>query len=291
MARHRRPQKPLLLDLVPPVMALIFLGIFFVPGFKEMLGALFILVLWLVGLAVVGLIAWAIWRHTRKSPKQPIPPISAGNQPPIYRAAFGRVNLMEPASPYLVEGFWSRELLRKLEWKRFEEVVAAYSRELGYVAETTRVGADGGVDVHLFKGGQTDPIMIIQCKAWDAYKVSVKPVRELFGVMAADKVPNGAFFTTGEFTTEAEEWARDKNLDLVNGREFLTRIKSLSPAQQQALLDLATTGDYTTPTCPSCDVKMILRTATKGRSEGSNFWGCPNFSRGCKQTFKITRNA
>jgi restriction system protein len=147
------------------------------------------------------------------------------------------------------------------------------------------------VDVQLFQNGQTSPVMIIQCKAWDAYKVGVKPVRELYGVMAADKVPNGAFFTTGEFTAEAETWARDKTLDLVNGREFLTRIQSLSPAQQQTLLDLATAGDYTTPTCPSCDVKMVLRTAGKGRSEGNDFWGCPNFSRGCKQTFKITRNA
>ena len=207
-----------------------------------------------------------------------------------YRTEFGRTAVKETAAPYVVAEEWARELLSKLEWKRFEEVVAAYSRELGYEARTTHIGADGGVDVQLFKDGQTNPVMIIQCKAWDTYKVGIKPVRELYGVMAADKVPNGAFFTTGDFTTEAETWARDKNLDLVNGREFLARIKSLSPAQQQTLLDLAIAGDYTTPTCPSCDVKMILRTATKGRFEGNNFWGCPHYPH-CKQTFKIARGA
>jgi|ERR1035437_2394590 restriction system protein len=177
---------------------------------------------------------------------------------------------------------------RSLEWKRFEDVVAAYSRELGYEAKTTRIGADGGVDVQLFQNGQSQPVMIIQCKAWDAYKVGVKPVRELFGVMAADKVANGAFFTTGDFTAEAEDWARDKNIDLVNGREFISRIGQLPATTPQSLLRVATEGDFTTPTCPSCGIKMVVRVASKGRSEGNRFWGCPNFPRGCKQTFKIS---
>jgi restriction system protein len=138
--------------------------------------------------------------------------------------------------------------------------------------------------VQLFQNGQL--VMIIQCKAWDAYRVGVKPVRELFGVMAADKVANGAFFTTGEFSSEAEEWARDKNLDLVNGREFLNRIKQLTAEQQSSLLAIATAGDYTTPTCPSCGVKMVTRTASKGPSEGREFYGCRNYP-GCRQTFRI----
>jgi restriction system protein len=116
----------------------------------------------------------------------------------------------------------------------------------------------------------------------------VKPVRELFGVMAADIVANGAFFTTGDFTAEAEEWARDKNINLVNGQEFISTISQLPATSRQQLLKTAIDGDYTTPTCPSCGIKMVQRVAGKGRSEGSRFWGCPNFPRGCNQTFKIT---
>ncbi len=144
--------------------------------------------------------------------------------------------------------------------------------------------------MQLFQNESPQPVMIIQCKAWDAYKVGIKPVRELFGVMAADKVANGAFFTTGEFTSEAEEWARDKNLDLVDGQEFLSRINQLSPSAQDKLLAVATRGDYTTPTCPSCNVKMTLRTASKGANAGSEFWGCPRYPR-CKQTFRSSKVA
>jgi len=283
MGRYRR-KDPDWIDLIPPIGGLIALGLFFSPVFRQLLGALFFLVMVLGVLGVVGLIAWAIWRHTRKQPESEAP-TPVATPPATYRAASGRVNLMN--RPDESRPTWSQELLSELEWKRFEDVVAAYSMELGYEARTTRIGADGGVDVQLFQNGQSNPVMIIQCKAWDAYKVGVKPVRELFGVMAADKVANGAFFTTGEFTAEAEEWAREKTIDLVSGREFLARIRQLPAAAQEKLLTIATEGDYTTPTCPSCGVKMVQRTASKGRSEGSNFWGCRNYPR-CRQTFRMS---
>jgi len=38
----------------------------------------------------------------------------------------------------------------------------------------------------------------------------------------------------------------------------------------------ATAGDYTTPTCASCGVKMIVRTPKAG---GKAFWGCVNYPR------------
>jgi restriction system protein len=285
MPRYRRRKDPSLIEIVPSLGALLALGLFFSPAFRQLLGALFFLVLGLSILTVIGLIVWGIWKMTRGTPEteQFMPPMSGTPARPVPFAANGRVGLLEPPVQ-VYSPTWSQELLSQLEWKRFEDLVAAYSRELGYEAKTTRIGADGGVDVQLFQNGQL--VMIIQCKAWDAYRVGVKPVRELFGVMAADKVANGAFFTTGEFSSEAEEWARDKNLDLVNGREFLNRIKQLTAEQQSSLLAIATAGDYTTPTCPSCGVKMVTRTASKGPSEGREFYGCRNYP-GCRQTFRI----
>ncbi|MEO6992668.1 MAG: restriction endonuclease [Lacunisphaera sp.] len=271
MGRRRRRKEADLLDLIPPIGGLLALGLYFSPAFRQMLGGLFFLLLCFIGLVVVGLVIRAIWRHSVKKDPEPVIPS------------------VKVVTPYVEPITWSGELLSKLEWKRFEDVVAAYSGALGYEAKTTRIGADGGVDVQLFQNGQPDPFMIIQCKAWDAYKVGVKPVRELFGVMAADKVTNGAFFTTGEFTTEAHEWAKGKPLDLVDGREFLNRIGQLEPKLRDALLETATTGDYTTPTCPNCGVKMVSRTAGKGSNAGSTFWGCRNYPR-CRQTFKKSQS-
>lgn len=177
-------------------------------------------------------------------------------------------------------GEWSLELLRQIEWKRFEELVAAYLREAGYRVETIRCGADGGVDAKVYKGD--DLIAIAQCKAWNSRPVGVKPVRELLGVMAHQKVPAGLFFATGDFTSEAVAFGQDAPLTLVSGEELMKNIGALSVGIQERLLAVATVGEYRTPTCPSCGIKMVDR-----EGGGKHFWGCRNYPR-CRQTFPIT---
>jgi len=173
---------------------------------------------------------------------------------------------------------WSLDLLQLLEWKRFEEICAAYFEALGFRSRMGRAGPDGGVDIHLFQGDDAAACIIVQCKA--RRKVGVDKVRELFGVMAADGVAEGIFATTGVFTPDARAFADGKNLHLIDGADYLTKIAALPDDKQEALLRRATAGDFTTPTCASCGVKMVARTSG---SDGKRFWGCPNFPR-CRAT-------
>lgn len=183
---------------------------------------------------------------------------------------------------------WSIDLINTLEWKRFEELCLNYFIEKGYKAEVTRQGADGGVDINLFKDGfsLTKPFGVVQCKAWNAYKVGVKPVRELYGVMAAEGAPLGVFITSGDYTNEAREFSLDKHIKLMSGTELLKQITELPEASQTGLLEKITSGDYTTPSCPSCGIKMITRTTRKGSNVGKKFWGCRNYPK-CRNTLRI----
>ena len=182
---------------------------------------------------------------------------------------------------------WSLELLRKLEWRRFEEVCEAYFQTIGFRSEPTRFGADGGIDINLYAKGAATPSIAVQCKAWNAYPVGVKLIRELRGVMAEKGTAEGIFITTAAFTGEARTFAASQNITLIDGPNFIRMIDDLLPDQQKALLDLATRGDFRTPTCPSCGVKM---TARRSRKDGKPFWGCVNYPR-CKQTFFGAANA
>jgi restriction system protein len=205
------------------------------------------------------------------------PPTAHVGTPSAKRPPATEVDTRQPSRPLA----WSLELLQQIEWKRFEELVAAYLREAGYRVDTTRCGADGGVDAKVYKGD--DLIAIAQCKAWNSRPVGVKPVRELLGVMAHERVGSGLFFATGDFTAEAIAFAQANPLTLVTGRELLANIAK-QPAEAQArLLACATEGDYRTPTCPSCGIKMVERDGG-----GKRFWGCRNFPR-CRQTFSHTR--
>ena len=178
---------------------------------------------------------------------------------------------------------WTLKLIQDLEWKRFEELSVAYYLEKGIRAEATTLGADGGIDIKLYQDDSGKPSTIIQCKAWGT-NVGVKQIREFLGVMTHEKIAKGFYMTFGEYTNEAKETAIANKITLITGDMFLMMIKRLNAASQQKLLTLATEGDYKTPTCPKCGIKMKRRTGTKG-----DFWGCINYSKGCRQRLNLRK--
>ena len=117
----------------------------------------------------------------------------------------------------------------------------------------------------------------------------MKPVRELFGVMAAEQIGIGMFITSGSFTAEAEEFGKVR-MTLISGARFLEFIRRLPEDKQQRLLEVALEGDCRTPTCPQCDIMMVLRESKKGRSNGGQFWGCARYPR-CRQTLVYKSDA
>lgn len=172
-------------------------------------------------------------------------------------------------------------LVRSLEWRRFEQLVEGLFEGEGLDASRIRAGADGGVDLVLRQEPDGPVTGIVQCKTWTS-SVGVKPVRELFGVMAADGVAQGHFVCCGGYTREAVEWAKYKPMHLITGEELVVRLNQLPEEKRAALRAKVTSGDYTTPTCPSCDIKMIRRNGKNGE-----FYGCPNYPRGCRSTLNV----
>lgn len=173
---------------------------------------------------------------------------------------------------------WSLELLQSIEWKRFEELCEAVFNEINLVARNTVFGADGGIDIKLYDKNSPDTLVAIaQCKAWST-SVGVKEIREFYGVMVAAKINKAYFVTTSSFTKDAIKFSKTSEVTLINGKQLLKLITSRSPEKSAQLLKLATVGDYTTPTCPSCGLKMVTRTVS---NSGNQFWGCSSYPR-CK---------
>ena len=179
---------------------------------------------------------------------------------------------------------WSIELLKSLEWKRDEEIckeVLAIKENGRFNVSTTKMGADGGIDLKI-TDKKNNVVALGQCKAYNS-PVGVAFIRELYGVMASEKVTEGYFFTTSKFSNDAIEFANKNKITLINGNEQIKTIQSFKPEQQKHLFTLATNGDYTTPTCVNCDIKM-----TKKSSENGEFWGCLNYPR-CKNKLKVRK--
>lgn len=170
---------------------------------------------------------------------------------------------------------WSLDVINRIEWKRFEDVCCAFYREKGIRAETTALGPDGGVDIRLFQD-EADPARVtavVQCKAWNQ-AVGVKLVRELRGVMAHEKTEKAFFMAPNGYTEDARAFAQANRITLLDGKLILAMFERLPEVSRQRLLELATEGDWTTPTCPSCGAKMVKRESKRGR-----FWGCSTYPR------------
>ena len=171
-----------------------------------------------------------------------------------------------------------------IEWRRFEAVVERLFAQAGFETRSQSHGADGGVDVWLYsRHTPGKPVSVVQCKHWQGKRVGVDKIRELRGVMAAHDVKRGQFATTSTFTPEAEAFARENGINLLDIGRLLELVGKRTADQQRELLAVALEGEYWRPTCVNCGGKLVERTAREG---GRLFWGCPNFPR-CRTTMPM----
>ncbi|MEI6303875.1 MAG: restriction endonuclease [Betaproteobacteria bacterium] len=186
---------------------------------------------------------------------------------------------------------WSLALIQAVEWLRLEELAAAYFGQLGFRARMPAVGIDGGAegggDIQLYWEDAATPGIVVRCKAWRREPVGVEALRALLEAMGASNIAEGVFVASGGFTPEARAFCAGRNMHLIDGADLLAKIGQLADAQQQALLALATQGDFLTPSCPTCRIKMLFR---QGKAQDSGFWGCANFPR-CRNKLYSAREA
>ena len=170
----------------------------------------------------------------------------------------------------------SIESIRALSWQDFELLIAEAFRRQGYqVNENGGGGADGGIDLYIYRDGER---VLVQCKRWKVYKVGVDKVRELYGVMTAEGANRAILVTSGVYTDEAKKFASGKPLELIDGSQLSQMIPSnVNESSEQTLQ--CEIGTQATEPCPLRGSEMALKTARQGRHAGSQFWGCTMFGK------------
>ncbi len=168
--------------------------------------------------------------------------------------------------------------LHQLEWRCFEILVELFLNAEGVKAQRYSVGPDDGIDLIVREDNSefSQIVSIIQCKAWKTSSVGVSVVRELYGVMVAKNARNSYLFSITDFTEAAQQFAIGKSIKLVNSKQLILDFNKLERETGLSILKQVFSGDFTTPTCPSCDVKMVKR-----KSKYGEFWGCARFPK-CK---------
>lgn len=111
----------------------------------------------------------------------------------------------------------SKDHWNKMTGHAFEQAVANLFRNIGFTAEVSNRGGDGGIDIILQKEGRK---IAVQCKR---YKSSVGPhvIRDLWGTMNYLGFDEGCIVTTTGFTKGVTSFANEKNIFLIDLNDIL----------------------------------------------------------------------
>jgi hypothetical protein len=206
------------------------------------------------GLAVIGGIAFLVWRGRQRRLLLEVTTVS--NTPFASEAVAADTGAV-----------FTADLLAKLEWKRFEELVAAYYVKTGVIAVRTKTGPNSPVHLKISWKGESKPFACVQCHSNPIGLIRPGPLQELNTALTAADIRRGYVVTNGKFNVEARDFAEEKHFTLLPGDILLEKLNALPPPARTELLHQITQGDYSTASCPKCDARMV-------RSDDGG-WRCP----------------
>lgn len=99
--------------------------------------------------------------------------------------------------------------INSLSGIEFENICKNLIENMGFSVETTKASGDGGIDLIAYNH---EPVLsgkyIIQCKRYSG-SVGEPIIRDLYGVITAERANKGILMTTGFFTKSAIAFAED----------------------------------------------------------------------------------
>ena len=162
-----------------------------------------------LGLGLVGLLFWLVWRKWRSTPQG----APAGEMAMrISDAASGLPSQMELVT-------WPRS--------RLVALVAAFVEAEGYEAEVAPPTAE--CDLILRRAGNARPQLFILCAGSETGSVSARLVREFFATLTAAGLDHGWVVAPAGFAAEAKEFAAQHRVQLIDGPELTAQLRELPP--------------------------------------------------------------
>jgi Restriction endonuclease len=99
---------------------------------------------------------------------------------------------------------------------------------MGFQTEGRQPSADGGIDIVAVS---SQPLVsgryIIQCKRY-SHPVSSPIIRDLYGVVNATNSNKGILITTSTFTSDAIDFSKDKQIELIDGTRLIDLLQKYS---------------------------------------------------------------
>lgn len=171
------------------------------------------------GHTLAGLIAAATIKEQGLTPRQLLQRLHNFTASGIYDASGSPLQDGEPqrqiisdvttvSDEFLKQLHDNPNLLYELSPRGFEEVVAEILHKLGYDITLTPASRDGGKDIYAAKKSDLGSFLyIVECKRYAPdNKIGVGLIRQLNGVVEAERATAGILATTSFFSKDAKEF-------------------------------------------------------------------------------------
>lgn len=112
-----------------------------------------------------------------------------------------------------------RASLSQLSWGQVRRLLDTAYRQRGY--EVQEVVGEAPVDMVLRRGDET---VFVGCRHWNVWEVGERVVRDIWGYANGAGAGHATVLTTGQFTKGARAFARDHDLELVDGAAVLALV-------------------------------------------------------------------
>jgi hypothetical protein len=179
--------------------------------------------------------------------------------------------------------FLTRSSLDRLEWRAFDELVRNYMNTQGWVTKRVRVDPNGTTRSLLWKRSEARPSAYLCCVPITGAWLDVEQVRQVEEILLEESLPDAFIITTGDFSSEARTHAlKSRRVELVSGDALMSHFRNLPRKQHALIVSQAFTGDFETPSCPACEIKMVPTDEPKPR------WVCPQQPT-CRQSFPMAQ--
>ena len=114
------------------------------------------------------------------------------------------------------------ELLTRIHEKSpdfFEKMVVELMEKMGYGrGQITQKSRDEGIDGMVYQDKLGFDVIYIQAKRYDLEKTVGRPELQKFGGAIPEKNVKGLFVTTGRFSQDAQKYANDRHIILIDGQ-------------------------------------------------------------------------
>lgn len=176
--------------------------------------------------------------------------------PKLAEAGFSQQGGLITSGPE--EEHWTPELIASLDWMRVAELVRAIAVHGGCELARSIVLEDGSVMFAMMEQPMTPHPRraLVKIMGWNEWGAMPEAVMRFAREVRTAQNARGVLISPGGFTPAALMAAQEHRIEAVDSAALYQVLLTLPAERSDFFFDIATSGDYTTPTCPVCLQKL-----------------------------------